>query len=172
MHWSKFLSSLVNKLLFKKEEVLETSLTPDEVVTLITAVTHTIQNLNKSTDLQHVSGIKPKFVGLTKLNFFCISKKVSHPQSFLPRVTGRLKRVHLKTVVSLTYQLFPLTRFFFFGFVLLCMLMSLIIYYRSFNLFSSLIPCIAILVSYFIALANFKLHCNDIKKVIKEELYI
>lgn len=168
MHWWKFLLLLLNKIRFFKKERLVLSLNEEEVFALIFSVTQRLSS-EQEPDL---SILKKKFVGIVKQDFFCVSKKVSHPQSFLPRVTGRLKKNKQGIVLHLTYQLFPLTRVLFGLFSLACFMISAFSYIKT-QSFTTLFICFSsLLLAYFVAKANFLLHCRDIKAVIVEELYL
>ena len=172
MHWSKSLLSQVSKFLFRKSERIYCKLSCDEVSTLLTALSYKVNTEKEehTSDLHNVSGIKPKFVGIVKPFFFCLSKKVSHPQSFLPRVTGRLKKKKNKTLIVLRYQLFPLTLFLLLTFLALCLCVIMLMYVRHRHPLIIILPALAGAFAYLVAKANFLMHCKDFKKVLLEEL--
>ena len=125
----KSLVSLLNKLFFIKEEFLLSEYHIDDLSTILSAVCFKVnkEKEEQSSDLVEIGGVKCKFVGIVKSDFFCLSKKVSHPQSFLPRVIGRLESVDEQTIIRLKYGLFPLTKFWLIFWFVICAIAVLLI---------------------------------------------
>lgn len=169
MRWWKSLLLLLNKISFRKEEVLYVSFYKGELFSLLKPITQSVKNDGRD-ELDPLPEIKHRLVGVVKENFFCVSKKVSHPQSFLPRVTGRFYNSGKVDRIELTYQLFPLTRVLMIVFLIVCIAVgaySFLVYHRFFSIVLTLF---CMIITYLIAKANFLIHCRDIRKVIKEEL--
>ena len=168
----KFLVSLLNKLLFVKEEFLLSEFHIDDLSTILSTVCFKVnkEKEEQSSDLVDIGGVKCKFVGIVKSDFFCLSKKVSHPQNFLPRVIGRLESINDETIIRLKYGLFPLTKFWLIFWFILCTVAVILILVHATHKYPIWLPIVIFTGFYAVAYANFKLHCKDFRKVLEEEI--
>lgn len=168
----KSLVSLLNKLFFIKEEFLLSEYHIEDLSTILSTVCFKVNRdkEEQSSDLVDIGGVKCKFVGIVKSDFFCLSKKVSHPQSFLPRVIGRLESINEQTIIKLKYGLFPLTKFWLIFWLIICIGATTFITLHLSHKYPIWLPIVIYLGFYAVAYGNFKLHCRDFRKVLDKEI--
>lgn len=168
----KFLVSLYVKLRFKKLELLTTPFATTEVTTILSALTHKVnlQPQDRLSDLSEIAGVQTKFIGIVKEDFFCLSKKVAHPQSFLPRVCANFEETATLTHITLRYDLFPATKFWLVLFFVLSLGVTGLVILNGLGWFRCAIPSLVALGVYLVAVANFRIHCLDFRKLLEDEL--
>lgn len=170
----KFLVQLYVNLRFKKLEQFTTPFSTHEVTTILSALTHKVnlQPQDRLSDLAEIAGVKTKFIGIVRDDFFCLSKKVSHPQSFLPRVCANFDDSGPQTKIALRYELFPATKLWLFVFFFLSLGVTGLVILNGLGWFRCAIPTLVALGAYLVAVGNFRIHCRDFRKLLDDELSI
>ncbi len=109
-----------------------------------------------------------KFQGVVKNGTFKISKKVYYPQNYLPLIKGNFEPTKSGCVVFVEYSLFPGTKFLFYLWSFLTIVIALVfLFYKPNYLYASL-AIIFFLLNYVVAIANFNIHTKDSKKLLQE----
>jgi hypothetical protein len=107
------------------------------------------------------------FNGKCSLKGFSISKVVSRPDNFLPRISGKVEGASNGSLISLRFSLFPSVKVFFSFWIFLMSMLSLSLYHQNNDLFSFLMPVVVLLVSYLVVRSRFQ---KALKKSRKELL--
>ena len=110
------------------------------------------------------------FNGVVKENRFRISKKIRHPENFLPLIVGRIEGTTTGSILFIRYRLFFSSALFLVFWSVICILLCLffLIFYHKY-LYSAASFLIGIC-NYVVATKNFHLQIRSSRRALNEAL--
>lgn len=151
--------------LLQYSETLVVALAPEEVITRL-KLAISPENLPKNP----VYFERVFFNGTVVKNKFCLSLKITRPNSFLPMVFGTIEPTSSGCIVFLKYKLFPSTRLHIFFWLLFIMIAGVTASFQLHNWWMILLSVSLGAVIFFVTQANFKMQKDISGKALRRIL--
>lgn len=110
------------------------------------------------------------FNGWIKENQFRISRKIRHPETFLPIIIGRIEGTSVGSILFIQYRLFFSAAMFLIFWTIVCLLMSLFFLILHQEYIYAAVAFGLGLSNYIIATKNFHIQVRDSQKTLNEAL--
>lgn len=151
--------------LIQQSETLVVALTPEVVVSRLRQATSR-ENLPKNP----LYFEKVFFNGNVGENKFCLSLKVTRPDSFLPLIYGTIERTSTGCIVFLKYKLFPSTRLHISFWLLFAVIAGVIGSFQLRNWWAVLLSSLLAVAIFFVTRANFHMQKDISAKALRRIL--
>ncbi|WP_017731156.1 hypothetical protein [Nafulsella turpanensis] len=148
----------------------QTIVLPYEAPETVRRLQRTIRPLEKGVEYAEENENKFLFNGWLKEGRFRISRKVSHPENFLPLMSGRIEGTSVGSILFVRYRMFSSVVMFLIFWSLICLLLSLFFLLVHQETLYALLSFGLGVINYVISTKNFFLQVRSSQKALDKAL--